>query len=169
MIINPFNKVYSSIWDLLNSEAAFTDLVAVSNCVRFDSETDRAPIKENVQTSDLPEVVLQVAEILTNLRATSSSSRFVMNFDLICNAGDYRLNEVAANLNWVTVCCLARWCETITALTWHGAPFVTNVSLDNAKIGESDPRRNRGIRGWVTIWRIAVELNIKTSFLTVTE
>lgn len=169
MVINPFNKVYTAIWDLITADSAFTDLVAVRNCVRFDSEDDRQPIKETVQSADLPEVVLQLAEILINLRSTSSSSRFVLNFDLICNAGDYRLNEIAANLNWIVVCQLAKWCETLTAITWKGAPFVTQVSIDNARVGESDPRRNRGVKGWVTIFRVSVELNLKTSHLTVTE
>jgi hypothetical protein len=166
---NPLTKLYTAIWTLLEDDNDLAEIVEVGNCVKYDSDTDRNPLKEQVATSDLPEVVLLFDGAAVNLHNTSSSSRILARYQLVINAGDYRLNVVANQINWLIICNFARWQSTLTELKWKNLPFVKCVRLNNAQVGESDPQRNRQIRGWVTIWQAEIECHIKTSDLVFTE
>lgn len=167
---NPSAKVYSKLWGILEASNAFTTLVKVGNRVKFDSAVDRGPKKPEVQSADLPEVVL-VSEGFTgiNLHDTSSSSKFTETFALIISTGDFRYNDIASQLNWVTICALRDWKAAFASVKWRNQPFVKKLDFFGANVGESNPERNRQIKGWVTVWRLQVEMHFATSDVVPTE
>jgi hypothetical protein len=167
--INPLTKIYLAIWELLNASPEFAEAVRVGNQVSYMREDNRDPLKQSVATADLPEVALVQNGIDCNLFNTSSGTKFVVEYALIINTGDFRLGETTSLLNWVAVCQFAKWKDYLAALTWKGKTFLKVCRLLNAKTGQSDPNRNRQINGFTTVWVISCECHITTSDLSVTE
>lgn len=170
MAATPSSKLYSAIWTLLETSEAFKELVKPKNRVKFDSETNRGPLKDNVQSADLPEVIL-VSEGFTelNIHNTSSSTKVVETFSLIANTGDFRLSLIQQALNWYVLCSIRQWQSSLSALTWKGVTYVKRVDVVSATTGQSNSERNRQIQGWVTVWRVQVEMHFATANLVDTE
>lgn len=166
---NPFVKVFNALWDLLEADPEFTARVPIGNRVKYNIADDRQPLKQDITTQDLPEVAIVFTTGSTNIPDTSSSSKIIGNYQLIVNTGDYRINEFMNVLNWIVVCNFARWREVLLSLTWKDQAFITRVSPVNITMGESDPQRNRGIKGWTTLWAVEIEMHFKTSNLVFSE
>lgn len=166
---NPFTKTLDALWTLFEADAQFTGRVAEGNRVKYNTTDDRNPLKDAIATADLPEVAIVFDGGNMNLFDTSSSSKIVCNFRLIVNTGDFRVNEFASVINWIVLCNLAKWKTTLAALTWKGEHFIKRVSVVDLTVGESNPERNRNIKGWVTIWQCQIDMHFTTSNLVFAE
>ncbi len=163
MPVTPYSKVYDAIWALLEASPDFTALFPEGNRIKFNSADDRAPIKQSVQTGDLPEVMLIVAGGELNLRNTSSTTKSVLNYQVVVNTGDFRLSEYVLPINWLVTCIANQWCSALTALTWRAKTFVKVVRITTNTIGESNEQRNRGIKGFSTLINFEVEMHFETA------
>lgn len=163
MPTTPYSKVYDAIWALLEADAAFTNMFPAGNRIKFNDATDRAPHKQRVQTADLPEVMLLVEGGELNVQNTSSTTKSIVNYVLAVNTGDWRLNEFILPINWLVTCQAKLWCSFISNVTWRGQSYVKVVRITTNTIGESNEKRNRGIKGFSGLITFQVEMHFQTS------
>lgn len=57
------------------------------------------------------------------------------------------------------------WPTTIGQATWAGQQFVKRVDMTDIIEGESDPERNRGIKGWSALMTVEIEMIFQTGDL----
>lgn len=167
--VDPLSKLHNAIWDLFEGSPEFVAMFKPGNRIKFNSPTDTNPVKQTVATADTPEFAVVPQGITPNLFDTSSSTKVVARYQLIVNTGDWRVNEISNIANWIILCNLAKWRDTLTALTWKGKPYVKVVRVLDLQQGETDAQRNRGIRGWATVWQCEIEMHFRTLDLTIIE
>lgn len=166
---NPFTLVYDRIWTLFEASPELSTLIKPGNRIKFNSETNRSPLKENITTADMCELLVLANGGDVNLYNSSSSSLFDMEYSVVLNTGDYRLTAIAMQVQWFIYCQAVKWVTELTSLQWCGESFVKNVQFRNVAIGESVAERNRGINGFTEVIKIAAQLFITTSNIVPTE
>ena len=163
---DPFTMVYTALYDMLMEREDFKELIRIGNQIRFDSDTDRDPIKENVSSNDLPEVALLVMNATeVNIHSTSSTSMITRQYGWYVATGDLRLGEYLSPIEWAIYSGMLGWQTKITALQWCGKSFVKRVNFVDVTVGFTDIEANRGIRGWSSIWNCEVEMHFNTKDL----
>jgi len=148
--------VYDGLWALAERSPDFTTLVKPGNRIKYNSVTDRAPIKEESMVADLPEVALVCAGTTANLYNTSSTSSCERNYSWIINTGDFRVNEFLHQVEWAIFVAMFGWRDILTALQWSGKSFVKHARILEVTQGQSNQSVNRGIRGWSAVWSCSV-------------
>lgn len=168
---NPFTRVHNGMWSLLEADDDFNRLIKEGNKVRYDQQYDRGSgIKPTVITADMPEIAIIQTRLQINTPHTSSTTKFNSTFSIIVNSGDFRLNEVGHDINWVLLCRIAQWKTALGDITWKNEHFVKSVKpISDVQIGHSDPEHNRRINGWITVWAVEIECHLATANLTYTE
>lgn len=143
------------------------NIVRVGNRIKFNSPTDRDPIKQNVADADLPELILRPAGTPTsNICNTSSTSMLVQRWEWIVSTGDMRANYRLLPVKWAIFAAMVNWQTELCALQWpidSGRTFVKRANTLAAIEGESDRQNNRGVGGWSCVWACEVEMHIKTA------
>ena len=164
-----YDGLYALLFD--GEDNPLADLIKVGNRVTYGSlkETDRSTIKESVTTADTPELILVDEGGQLNPHANSSGGQFMQNFGIYVSTGDYRYCTLASVINWYVWCNIINWKTVLGGLTWNGAPFVKGLQTIPVQIRESNPERNRNLKGWNCIWRIQIELRIQDAYLVYTE
>lgn len=170
---NPLLKVYDGLYSLLfdGEENPLAEVIKPGNRITFGSlkETDRAPCKESVTSADVPELQLIDEGGLYNPHANSNGMSYQQNFGLYISTGDFRYGVIASLINWYIICNVQNWKTVLYSLKWNDENFVTGLQVIPVQIGESNPERNRNLSGWNCIWRIQIELRMRTGNLTYTE
>ena len=169
---NPFLKTYDAVYDLLFSgdNNPLATEIKVGNRVTYGSRsTNRDSVKDTIQSSDVPELILVDEGGLLNIHANSSGGSYLQSLAIITSTGDYRYGAIASKINWYIWCNIANWTAVLGALTWNGEQFVKNIQAVPIQIGESNPERNRNIKGWNIVWRFQLELRISKANLVYTE
>lgn len=161
--MDPFSLVYTALYELVIASPRLTELVKVGNRIRFDSATDRDPLKQNVLDADTPELILADQAVTVNLHGTSSGTKIVRQYAFLLATGDMRINERLHPVEFALCCALSRWKESLTALQWEGRSFVKRLDVTSVAQGQSDPERNRGIKGWSAVWQCEVEMYLSTA------
>lgn len=161
---DPFTLVYDALWDLAEASVAVTSLVRVGNRVKLDSVAPTAGLKKEVSQADLPEIVLALTSSTGNIRGTSSSSSVIRQYQWALSTGDMDPRTLLA-LEFALYAALADWPTVLSTLTWQGLGFVKRANIVSAEHGESDPERNRGVRGWSGLWTLDVEMHFRTGDL----
>jgi hypothetical protein len=158
--------VYSALWALAEESRPLDLLVKLGNRIRFDSAYNRDPIKQNVQVSDLPELVLvPLGTNESNLHSSSCSSMVTRTYSWIISTGDYRYVELLAPVEWALFCAMANWKNVLLGLTWNGSTFVKDANLIELTDGFSNTENNRGIKGWSSVWNCQVTMYLTTQHL----
>lgn len=161
---NPFTLVYNALWDMVESWPPFAGMVRVGNRVKFTGKS-REIIKQEVTTSDLPEVRLISVEAAPHLQRTSNSTSVVVTFQWQVSTGDQRLDAALFPLKWEMLRAMSKWELALSALTWNDKSFVKLYRPQVAADGELQADLIRGIKGWSTIWSCTVELWFTTTDL----
>lgn len=140
------------------------------NLIRFDSDSNRFPFKENVATADTPELLLAPTGFTAvSLHHASNVTRITQAYTWIIVSGDYRvriINEVSfaiirASLEWAKQ-------DYLTSLLWDDLNYVKDYRFGPAEQGDSDAELNRGIRGWTCLFQVEVDMFFKTDSLRIT-
>lgn len=145
---DPLTDIHNFAWATMDSAIA-ADVVAPGNRIKLD---DRADIKSRVQDSDLPELILMPRSGVGNLTSTSSSVSFDVTFDWLLTTGDYRVSYRLYPVIWELYKAMSTLQRTINTLS-----FVVSATFDSTSFGESDPERNRGIRGFSSVMSFTVK------------
>lgn len=154
----PFDQVYTALWSLVEGRAAFDSLVKVGNRVRFDDLKTRNPLKEQIITNDLPELLLTTSGGTFNVHATSSSASCTRRYQWVLSTGDRRLRAGLLAVEWELFRAMVDWKSQLGSLQFSGQNFVKSCELVDLTEGESDPDRNRGIEGWSAVWAADVTM-----------
>lgn len=157
--------VYDSLWALAEGSSLLTSLVKPGNRIKFNQNSPRVrrdPIKREISTSDLPELILVSTGMSANLHQTSTSSSCTRNYEWIIATGDLIIVNTLLPVEWALFAAMANWKTIISSLQWNGHSFVKRANMTSVDNGLTDPERNRGIRGWSALWRCEVEMHFST-------
>lgn len=165
---NPLLKAYQATLALLvaGSDNYLGAMIKPGNRVDYSENDDTT--KAMIVDADVPELQLVDEGGTFNVSANSSGCSYLMNMSIIVSTGDYRL-PIASAINWYIMVNFGKWGEVLAGTTWKGLPFIKNVQPIPIQIGESNPERNRNIKGWTTIWRMQLELRFPHTNLTFIE
>ncbi len=160
---NPITMVLEELWDLLELNSGFTDLIPVGNRIKY-SETgsgyDDEPEKFGVSSADLPEVrIIGVGG--GPMRETSNMTFTTRHFAVQMSSGSRQM-AIGDNVVWEIIRALSDWKTTMEALTWNSKTFVDDCALARTQSKLTD---DRGVTGWVTVWAAAVQMHFTTSDL----
>lgn len=156
---DPFSMTFAALWELAESSPRLGQIVRMGNRIKL---SDRDAFKPQVQSADLPELILVSEGLSGNLHETSSTSRFTRNYAWLISTGDMRLTHLLYPVEWALVTAMLRWKETLSRLVWRGDQFVKRAQITTVDEGVSDQDRNRGIAGWSSVWRVEVEMHFTT-------
>ncbi len=162
---SPPAQVYDALWALAEQSAFFNSLVKIGNRIKFSSKAFVPPDKLEVSSSDLPEVMLVAAASQANLQGNSSSSKLVFNYEWWISTGDMSVIRGILPVTWAIYCAMANWKNVVAPLTWNGATFAKRYDFTNGSVLLTDGDKNRGIRGFSSVWACEVEMWFKTSDL----
>lgn len=165
---NPLTLVFDALWSCLEESPNFISDVAAGNRIKFNLTANRNPQKQQINDSDLPEVVLTSTGGSGGLFVTSSSSRMVQRYSWVMSTGDFRIQNYLHQVKWEIFCGMTGWQSILGALVWplnSGKTFVKRTDLLDITEGLSNPDQNRGINGWSAIWNAEVEMAFTTQDL----
>lgn len=163
--MDPFSLVFNALWELAEGSSVLTSLVKPGNRPHLDDDRYTAGVKNEVNTADLPELILLPVSANGNIRNTSSSTMITRQYTWVISTGDSRPNFRLHPVEFALYAEMANWPLVINALLWNGYKFATMTNVVNAEQGESDPERNRGIKGWSALWTIEVRMDFRTADL----
>ena len=159
---NPIQQVYDAIWHLIESNEELTELVKLNNRIRFE---DRDPMKDEISTSDLPEIRLVPVGGSSSQGISSSQDRLIKRFRIDISSGTQDVSELF-ELEWRLFCALSPWQEVLYGLTLNGCKFVIACRGLSIREGITQSDLNRGIRGWSSMWECEIEMFFNKSSLS---
>jgi hypothetical protein len=164
---DPFSLVYNALWDLLEASPEFEDAVREKNRVKFVGSNNRSPIKDRVQTADLPEVRIVPTTIFPHIQRSSTSSSVDITFEIQTSTGEQVLDQPLTlfPVQWCILMAMSNWELHLKQLTWHNDHFVKLAKPTEASLGVSDDDLNRGVKGWSAVWACSMQLWFTTTYL----
>lgn len=163
---DPFTLAYRALWSMMSERSDFADLVRIGNRIDFANDANRNPVKQVAAAADLPEIILVPAGCSVNIHNTSSSSRVIRRYTWLMSTGDARVSHLLFPVEWAVLRGMTNWKTVMGALEWRDKRFVKRCDVISVTEGDSDPARNRGIKGWSAAWACEVEMHFDTSDLT---
>lgn len=161
---DPFSVVYEGLWKLVDDFKPFASTVRRGNRIKLDGAS-RNPTKQNVNTADLPEVTLQPTGGETNIHSNSSQTTITQRYMFMISTGDLRVDSLHFPLRWHVTRAVVLWKKKIGGITWRKQPFLEELNIPDTTEGESDPDRNRGIKGWSSLITIEVRMRFANVLL----
>jgi len=162
--INPFIMVHTELWNMLLAHPGFVRDVKEGNRIRFDSDTNRDPLKNVVQVADTPSVMIVGNTVSFNLMETSSTSLVKRQYAVMIATGDMR-NNILAVVEWEVFCALLSWKTRLSALQWKKKAFAKVMRAVSGASRLDDLKQNMNLKGWSAVWQVEVEMHFVTSDL----
>lgn len=156
---DPLTLIHEGAWAALALLDPDGEVVKQGNRIMLNKHE---ALKQNVQSADLPEVLLIPRQGVGNLTQTSSSVSFEITFDWLLSTGTYKVADKLYPVMWLLYRTMHKFLSTARSLQYNDRTFVTGVFFNSASIGESDPERNRGIRGFSSAMNFTVKLSFPT-------
>lgn len=125
-----------------------------SNFPDLTSETDRTPVKSNVQNADMPELLLVSRGITSGVARTNTGVGLTRRYDLRLVSGEMTMHEKLHPVEFAVFVAMERIQRTNKTL---GLPFIKTTTLVDAQTVLVDSEANRGTRGWVTTFTIDID------------
>lgn len=161
---DPYAQVIEALWEMLEAKEGFSQMVRVGNRIKY-LEGLGDPEKQEVSSTDLPEVRIVVARSKPGVRRSSSTTFDEVTFDLMVASGEQRLDVVHTPLKWLVFRATVDAQARLTTLRWKDRPFVLTVLATAVAEGITERDLIRGIKGWTAIWSIDVLMQFNTSDL----
>lgn len=154
--LDPFTLVHDKLWELLESGSRFRQLVKSGNRIKLSRFNDRKPMKEQVQTADLPEVT--IIPVSGNQILQTSGARIIAQvYRIVISSGEQRINPGIFPIKFAILCAMQDWVKYLmTGITWRTTNPVVNAKLTGDTDGASDSDLARGIEGWSTLMNLEV-------------
>jgi hypothetical protein len=160
---NPLKQIYNAIWSLLEARSELTDLVLIGDRIKYIGSS-RAPEKNEVLSTDFPEIRVIPVQSKPHLDQDSTSSGWIVVWQVQIASGDQRLQTVL-DVEWEVYRAMQTWRTHVMPLTWKGKEFV-HLARPIETVWELDNKRlNRGIRGWSAVWAGETHMNFTTADL----
>lgn len=163
---NPFVLVHDAMWSLIDSNPMWDSLVKLGNRIRFNSATDRSPIKSDKGTADYPELWLCPSAGKVNTHQTSCAVKVVQTYTWVLSTADWRSSQILEQCQFAMLCSMTEFQPTLLSVQWEGVSFIRRVDAQSYSIGGTDPKKHGGIVGWSAMWQNEIELELPRSALT---
>ncbi len=162
----PFNMVFNRLWEMAETSVPLAELVRVGNRIKFNQDTNRDPIKQNVNNADLPELTLvMTGGADPNLHFNSCASAISRTFSWALATGDFRYTYLLGPVEFAIMSAMANWQTELSGLTWRGELFVKDCNITDLSTGFTNQESNRGIKGWSAVWSCVVKMMFTTQKL----
>jgi len=139
--IDPFTQVYNALMALFAGDIDLTALVRPGNRISFTADDNPVPIKDAINTADLPEISL-VPTGTGSSRFTTTGVVTQQAFRLEVTTGDMRADELLFPLKWILTKRLTR------ARNPLGLDFVKAIEVVDMPSTLDDEDQERGHDGW---------------------
>lgn len=139
------------------------ELVRLKNLIVFDA--DSSPEKTQVQSADVPEVVLYMSHIRGNLHESSSTVHLTTSWTFLISSGTFD-SDVLGQLTLGAIRALVKWKENLHPLEWSGRTFVKDVRLVTGDVGLSNAQANRNIVGWSSMLDAEIDVSLLITDVT---
>lgn len=155
MADNPLKLVHDALWEAVSADEELDDLIKAGNRIKLEERSD---IKTQVQDADLPELILIPRSGIGNFTSTSSSVSFEVSFDWLISTGDMRVQFRLYPVVWSLFRAMSAYQRTAGSLVYKGNRFINGVTFQTVNVGESDAERNRGIKGFSSVFSLTVKM-----------
>lgn len=153
---DPLTLIHEGAWAALDLLDPDGEVIRPGNRIMLNKHD---ALKQTIQDADLPEVLLIPRQGVGNLTQTSSSVSFEITFDWLLATGTYQASAKLYPVMWLLYRTMHKFMSTARSLQYKDRSFVTGVFFNSASVGESDPERNRGIRGFSSAMNFTVKLS----------
>ena len=171
MYKDPISITYDALWDLLEGNEDFCEIVKIGNRIKFSGE-NRAPLKDTQATNDYPEVRIISRTSEAHLIRTSNGSSLKKQFVIQVLTGEQRLTELLYPLEWLIYCIFSKAFSTLKELKYpdeeseEGSTFIRHIALtggtDQFSVSvDGKPTQ----RGWFNVLTIDTEMWFATASL----
>lgn len=159
---NPFDLTYDALWAMVEAHEGIDDIVKVGNRIKLDNQD---PMKTNISAADLPELILVPSDGVFNFRNTSSTTMMSKNYEWLLSTGEIKLAGKLNIVEWMLFTTHLNWPQKFSNIKFIGENFVKRLQIISSRTGLADAERNRGVKGWSSIWRLQIDMYFKTSDL----
>lgn len=163
LVPTPFELLYTQMVADLRAMPEIAELVKARNLIAFENRN--SPEKAQIQSADVPELVLYMSNVRGNLHESSSTVRLVTTWSYIISSGTFD-SSVIGQLMLGMLRGLVKWKETLHPLEWSTRRFVQDVRLVTSDVGLSNPKANRNITGWSTMAQAEIEISLLITDVT---
>jgi hypothetical protein len=165
---NPFSFLINALWEALESNTNFTDLVKEANRIKLDSGF--RPFKSTLVESSVPEVcILPVGKRLFE-EAPCDGATIVQSLHITVATGRERTSDLL-DVEWRVIQTIAKAIYASTghlqSLTWNAEQIIKNVNILPMEEGLTNDEVNRELRGWAAILPLEVKMFFTNSLLGV--
>jgi hypothetical protein len=157
---NPFEMVYSGIWDLARQNPALMEWIPEGNQIDFESWIGP---KDDLADADLPQLTLLPSSTFSNLRSTSTSTRVQRVYTWALLTGSFEINCVYNKIQWELFRAMVDVCNCLLTLEWNEEKFVKSANFQTSTEGTFFGDDNKLIRGWSLGWPIEVGMEFTRS------
>ncbi len=154
--LDPFSMVYVSLCKQVAAQDTVRKMVKERNIICFD---EKDPLRDPVQKGNLPELMIATSGNPSgSFKANTSSAKVTRIYQFMITSGTLNLVRLQQPIEFAVFAALTQWCSCLPELKWCGTQFVKAVRYTDTITGMTDPRLNRGIKGWNSITAISVEM-----------
>jgi hypothetical protein len=161
-LIDPWTQVINQLWALLEANVDFCTVVKPANRIKFTLTSQQNPIKENIQNSDTPEVLIEPTTSKEKVAHTNLGSESDQTFSIQLTTLDMRLRKSdktgAEDLRWLL------WQIINSAGDTLGLDFVYKARITTSMSHFIDPI-TRGTRGWCVFLTVTCNLELPKSYI----
>lgn len=151
---DPFTQVYDGLWETLEAERDFTDLVRIGNRISFAGPEAR-PRKAELGYGDMPEVEIVPIGGEAQPWSTSTTLMAVERFEIRSVTGDQRIHEILNPLRWAILRALVAR-PRLGLPSWVEDARIVAVETAQFEDVEGSPRQEPP--GWFLTVRIEVRI-----------
>ena len=159
-VIDPWSQVQTQLWALLEANADFCTAIKAANRIKFE---DGNPLKDSIQDSDAPEVIIEPTTAKERPAFTSQHEASEQTWSVQITTLDMRLRKGdktgAEDLRWLC------WQILNAAGDNLGLDFVYKARITTSMQHYVDPI-TRGTRGWCVFLTVTCCLDLPTSYPT---
>lgn len=166
-IDNPLTQLHARLWEALEDDSIFCELVLPGNR-RKDCMLFEPAFKDTVAEGDTPQVAVVFRGIKPHRRTmkTSGGYLFEAEFEIgvqTCAGRD----KVVFDVLWSIYRGLMNWVPESDDSTWKGLQYKWDLYFEGTEKEEtSGGRRSRGVAGWFAATKVVVQLSFPHASIT---
>jgi len=160
---NPLRLVYEAIWSFLEAQPDFAAGVPVGDRIKYTG-TDPYVDKETLTQSDYPQVRVVARGLAPHLERTSNASSVNVLWMIEISSGTQRFATLF-DVEWWILQAMVDWRTHMSGLAMGASGYVTNCRPVQVKTDLGGPQRDKGNKGWSSVWAGETEIWLKTSEL----
>jgi hypothetical protein len=155
---NPLTLVHDALWNLIDSNPMFDDLIPDKSRFRFNTEDNRKPFKTQNVTADYPQLWVMPTGATFNYHWTSCDTLSVLKYSFVMPTGDWRTQIYLDQLHWAMMCSIAECVPKMQSVLWHNVPLIRKCDVAGIDVGGANPKFFNDIAGFSSIWKAEVTI-----------